>query len=90
MLQSSDEVTECMKKLSVLGQKDFIPGSPAEFEEKLQTMMAKINDDGVVTWPELLNCMGEMMLGESKEEFMTDLKVMTCADHICSEIVRHP
>ena len=79
-----------MKKLSMLGQKDFIPVSPAEFQEKLQIMMAKINEDGVVTWPELLHGMTEMMLFKSKADLMQDLKVIMCADHISSKMVRYP
>ena len=76
-----------MKKLSILGQKD-IPDSPAEFQEKLQTMIAKINDDSVVTWPELLHGMTEMMLGESKVDLMQDLKVVMCGSRIkqCTDI----
>ena len=79
-----------MKKLSMLGQKDFIPGSPAEFQEKGQTIMAKINDDGVVTWPELLHGMTEMMLGESRADLMQNLKVTMCIDLVSSTMVGYP
>ena len=71
-----DDVKEMAQKLVAMGDSDDVPASHEEVQEKIDTLVAKMDEsgDGEVTWPEMWDAMVEMVLGDPEAD-PEDLKV---------------
>ena len=71
-----DDVKEMAQKLVAMGDSDDVPASHEEVQEKIDTLLAKMDEsgDGEVTWPEMWDAMVEMVLGDPEAD-PEDLKV---------------